>query len=269
MGTADSQYLNLVKNILDNGYYDNNRTGIPTKKVFGKVFEFDLQKEFPILTTKFVGFKTAIKELLWIYVKGSNNVKELQNENVHIWDEWMLSDGTIGKAYGYQARQLIDKNGNQIDQINNLIEGIKNNPQSRRHIINLWNVEDLKDMSLEPCCFLSMWDVNNGYLNCTLIQRSADVPLGVPFNMCQYAVLIHMIAQTTNLKAGKFIHFMNNAHIYENQIESIKQQLNRKSFTQPKLWINPEITNFNDFTINDIKLINYKYHPKIKMNVVV
>jgi thymidylate synthase len=269
MGTADIQYINLVKDILENGYYDNNRTGIPTKKLFGKLFEFNLQKEFPILTTKFIAFKTAIKELLWIYVKGSNDVRELQKENVHIWDEWMKPDGTIGKAYGYQARQLIDRNSNKIDQVENLINGLKNNPQSRRYIINLWNVQDLKEMALEPCCFMTMWDVSDGYLNCTLIQRSSDVPLGVPFNTCQYATLVHMVAHITELKVGKFIHFMNNAHIYENQIEAINTQLDRVPYKQPKIWINPEVRNFNDFTIDDIKLSDYKYHPKIEMEVAV
>lgn len=167
MNNADMQYLNAVKDILDNGYYAQNRTGIPTKKLHGKFFQFDLQKEFPILTTKKVFFKTAIKEVQWMYVLGSNDVKKLQDMNVHIWDEWVKEDGTIGKAYGYQARSW----GGNIDQVQNLIDTLKTNPQSRRMIISLWNVTDLPDMALEPCTFLTMWDVMGDILNMTLIQR--------------------------------------------------------------------------------------------------
>ena len=262
MNNADKQYLTLVKDILDHGYYDQNRTGVATYKLPHKIFQFDLSKgEFPILTTKFVAFKTAVKELLWIFKDQSNDVIRLQNQNVHIWDEWMLEDGTIGRAYGYQVRKH-----NQIDD---LIRNLKNNPQDRRMIINLWNNADLKYMALQPCCFLTMWDVTDGRLNCMLVQRSGDVPLGVPFNMSQYAVLVHLIAQVTGLKPGLFTHVINNAHIYENQVEGMKLQLTRedKTYKAPKLWINPEITNFYDFTPDDIKLIGYEHHPSIKMEV--
>jgi thymidylate synthase len=261
MNQADKQYLDIVKDILENGYYDNNRTGIPTKKLFGKLFRFDLQKEFPILTTKFVPFKTLVKELFWIYVMQSNDVRELQKMGVTVWDEWMQNDGTIGKAYGYQIAKY--------KQIDKLIEGLKNDPQSRRHIMTLWNLDDLEDMALQPCAFQTMWDVSNGYLNCTLIQRSGDMGLGVPFNTAQYAVLVHMIAQVTGLKVGVFNHYINNAHLYENHWEQIKKQLEREPFPSPKLWINPEIKNFYDFTIDDIKLIDYQHHPKIEMEVAV
>jgi thymidylate synthase len=261
MNQADKQYLQLVKDILENGYYDNNRTGIPTKKLFGKLFEFDLQKEFPILTTKFVPFKTAVKELFWIYVMQSNDVRGLQQMGVHVWDEWMREDGSIGKAYGYQIAKY--------KQIDKLIAGLKNDPQSRRHIISLWNLDDLEDMALQPCAFQTIWDVSDGYLNCSLIQRSGDVGLGIPFNFTQYAVLVHMVAQVTGLKAGKLNHYINNAHIYENHFEPIKQQLTREPFEAPKLWINPEITNFYDFSVDDIRLIEYKHHPKIEMDVAV
>ncbi|OPH61899.1 thymidylate synthase [Paenibacillus ferrarius] len=261
MTQADKQYLELVRDILTYGYYDNNRTGIPTKKLFGKLFTFDLQNEFPILTTKFVPFKTAVKELFWIYVMQSNDVRGLQQMGVTVWDEWMREDGSIGKAYGYQIAKY--------KQIDKLIDGLKNDPQSRRHIMTLWNLDDLDDMALQPCAFQTIWDVSNGHLNCTLVQRSGDVGLGIPFNFTQYAVLVHMIAQVTNLKVGTLNHYMNNAHIYENHIEPVKTQLNRESYHAPDLWINPDVKDFYDFTLNDIKLINYKYHPKIDMVVAI
>jgi thymidylate synthase len=263
MSLADKQYLQIVEDIVENGYYDNNRTGVPTYKLPHKIMQFNLQKEFPILTTKFVAFKTAVKELLWIYKDQSNDVRKLQDQNVHIWDEWMLEDGTIGLAYGYQIAKY-----NQVDR---LIDALKNNPQDRRMMMLLWNFDDLPKMALQPCCFLTMWDVTDGYLNCSLIQRSGDFPLGVPFNTSQYAVLVHLIAQVTGLKPGLFTHFINNAHIYENQLEGMKLQLSRKdqAFDAPKLWINPEIKNFYDFTAEDIKLIDYNHLGKIEMEVAV
>jgi thymidylate synthase len=261
MNSADRQYLSLIREVMENGYYDNNRTGIPTKKLFGKSFTFDLQKEFPILTTKQVYFKTAVKELFWIYVLQSNDVKKLQEMGVTVWDEWAREDGTIGKAYGYQVRKH--------KQIDKLIDGLKRDPQGRRHIISLWDMNDLEDMALQPCAFMTMWDVSDGKLNCTLVQRSADLGLGVPFNFTQYAVLIHMIAQVTGLVPGTFIHYMNNAHIYENHFGALQEQLKREPYPAPKLWLNPEITNFYDFTVDDIKLIDYQHHPKLEMDVAV
>lgn len=261
MSSADKKYLALVKDILENGYYDQNRTGVATYKLPHQMFQFNLEKEFPILTTKFVAFKTAVKELLWIFKDQSNDVKKLQEQNVSIWDEWMREDGTIGKAYGYQIAKY--------HQIDNLINSLKTNPQDRRMIMNLWNIDDLADMALQPCCFMTIWDVTDGHLNCMLVQRSGDVPLGIPFNMSQYAVLVYLIAQVTGLKPGLFTHIINNAHIYENQVEGMKEQITRENeaFNAPTLWINPEIKNFYDFTIEDIKLVDYKHHPSIKMEV--
>lgn len=261
MSLNDEKYLNLIKDIFDNGYYDNNRTGVPTYKLPHQIMQFNLQKEFPILTTKFIAFKTAVKEILWIMQKQSNVVADLRKEGVNIWNEWEGEDGTIGKAYGYQVKKF--------NQINNLIYALKNNPQDRRMMINIWNWQDLPDMSLAPCCFLTMWDVTDGYLNCMLVQRSGDMGLGVPFNTCQYATLVHLIAQVTGLKAGLLTHVINNAHIYENQVEGLKIQLTRKdkAYEAPKLWVNPEIKDFYDFTPDDIKLIDYKHHPKISMEV--
>jgi thymidylate synthase len=264
--SADEQYLLLAREILNDGYYDQNRTGVATKKLCGRFFRFDLQKEFPILTTKKVFFKTAVKELIWIFVKGSNSVKDLQEMKVSIWDEWERDDGTIGKAYGYQARHW----GGEIDQVQKLIDTLKTNPQSRRMMISLWNVTDLPDMALEPCCFLTMWDVMGDTLNMTLVQRSCDMGLGVPFNMTQYAALQCMVAHATGLKPGQFLHVMNNVHIYENHFSAFEEQLSRTPFqSTARIQINPEVTDFNKFTDKDIELLDYKSHPVIPMEVAV
>jgi len=261
MSKYDHTYLSIAENILKNGYYDSNRTINNTYKLPHQIMQFNLEEEFPILTTKKIGFKTAVKEMLWIYKDQSNNVKKLQEENVHIWDEWMMSDGTIGTSYGY----IVEK----YKQIDELIHNLKTDPQNRRMIISLWQIPYLATGPLHPCAFLTMWDVSHGKLNCMLVQRSGDWPLGIPFNTSQYAVLVHLIARVTNHKPGIFTHVINNAHIYENQVEGIKLQLSRKdkAYPAPKLWLNPNITNFYDFTINDIKLENYKYHETIKMDV--
>ncbi|MGH4138597.1 thymidylate synthase [Clostridium sp.] len=262
LNEMDRQYLKIVEKILKKGYYDQNRTGVATYKLPHQIMQFDLEEEFPILTTKFVAFKTAVKELLWIFKDQSNDVKKLQEQNVHIWDEWALEDGTIGKAYGYQIAKY--------HQIDTLIEALKNNPQDRRMMMNLWNIEDLPQMALQPCCFLTLWDVTDGRLNCMLVQRSGDIALGVPFNTTQYAVLAHMLAQVTGLIPGLFTQIINNTHIYENHIEGLKLQISRKSeaLHAPEIWINPEIKNFYDFTPEDIKLIDYKHLGKINMGSV-
>lgn len=263
MSLADIKYHKLVEDILENGYYDQNRTGIATYKLPHQIMQFDLQKEFPIITTKFVAFKTAVKELLWIFKDQSNDVKLLQEQNVRIWDEWIMEDGTIGTSYGYVVKKF-----NQMDE---LIHSLKNNPQDRRMMINLWQIPYLNTGALHPCCFLTMWDVTGDRLNCMLVQRSGDVGLGVPFNTSQYAVLVHIVAQAVGLKPGLFTHVINNAHIYENHVEALKTQLTRidKAYEAPKLWINPEIKDFYAFTPEDIKLVDYKYHEKIEMVVAV
>lgn len=261
MSLNDKKYLAIAEDILENGYFDDNRTGAKTYKLPHQIMQFNLEKEFPILTTKFVAFKTAVKELLWIFKDQSNIVQDLRDQNVKIWNEWEKEDGTIGTAYGWVVKKY--------DQVNKLIDALKNNPQDRRMMINLWQIEHLDGGSLQPCCFCTMWDVTDGKLNCMLIQRSGDLPLGVPFNTTQYAVLVHLLAQVTGLKPGLFTHVINNAHIYENQIEGIKLQLTRKdeAYEAPKLWINPEVKDFYDFTLDDIKLVDYKHHDVIKMEV--
>ena len=263
MSLADTQYLQIIENILDHGYYANNRTGIATYKLPHQVMQFNLAKEFPILTTKFVAFKTAIKELLWIWQLQSNDVRQLQAMNVKVWDEWMREDGTIGKAYGYQIAKY--------KQLDNLLDMLQKDPQSRRMIVTLWNIEDLPDMALQPCAYETLWDVTDGRLNCMLIQRSGDMGLGVPFNTAQYAALVHMIAQVSGLQAGQFTHVINNAHIYENHVEALRIQLERKyeALEAPVLRLNPEIKNFYDFTPEDITLEGYEHLGKLSMTVAV
>jgi thymidylate synthase len=262
MSRADTQYLGIIKNILDAGSLGDNRTGMPAYKLPHQIMQFDLEKEFPILTTKFVAFKTSVKEILWIWQKQSNDVRLLQQWNCHVWDEWMREDGTIGKAYGYQL--------GKYHQVDTLLETLKKDPQSRRMVVDLWNVKDLPDMALYPCAFLTMWDVSgDGRLNCMLVQRSGDMGLGVPFNMAQYAALVHMIAQVSGLRVGLFTHVINNAHVYKNHVDAMKTQLARlpKAYDAPVLKLNPDVHNFYDFKPEDIVLENYKHHEKIAMEV--
>ena len=247
MSLADTQYLGIIENILDHGIYGQNRTGIATYKLPQQIMQFNLQEEFPILTTKFVAFKTAVKELLWIWQMQSNDVRKLQEMNVHVWDEWMREDGTIGKAYGYQIAKY-----KQLDKL-------------------IKTIEDLDDMALQPCAYETLWDVGDGYLNCMLIQRSGDMGLGVPFNTAQYAALQCMIAQVTGLKPGKFTHVINNAHIYENHVEALREQLARRNqaLPAPKIIVNPEVKDFYDFTPEDITLDGYEHLGKLSMTVAV
>lgn len=262
MSLADTKYLDIVQNILDNGVLGQNRTGMPAYKLPHQIMQFDLEKEFPILTTKFVAFKTSVKEILWIWQKQSNDVRVLQQWNCHVWDEWMQEDGTIGKAYGYQLAKY--------HQVDTLLKTLKENPQSRRMVVSMWNVEDLPEMALQPCAFLTMWDVSaDNRLNCMLVQRSGDMGLGVPFNMAQYAALVCMIAQVSGLRPGLFTHVINNAHIYENHVEALKTQLARRNeaYPAPRLRLNPEIKDFYDFKPEDIVLENYQHLGKLPMEV--
>lgn len=265
MSRADLQYLTIARNIIDNGYYSNNRTGIPTYKLPHQFMQFDLQTEFPIICSKHVAFKTAIKEILWIWQKQSNDVRELQKMGCHVWDEWMREDGTIGKAYGYQIKKY--------HQLDKLIETLKTDPQNRRMIVSLWNIEDLPDMALQPCAYQTLWDVNNGKLNCMLVQRSADWGLGCPFNMVQYATLVYLIANVIGLKPGLFTHVINNAHIYENHVDIIKTQIKRLpealKLPNPRLEINTDIKDFYKYTLDDINLVNYQDLGILKMQVAV
>ena len=279
MSKFDKVYIDLCKNILENGTYCENRTGVNTYKLPHQILSFDLQEEFPILTTKFVAFKHAVLEMLWFYQAQSNDVSWLRERGVKIWNEWEIGKdgtymgknfgkefaGTIGTAYGYIV--------NRYKLTQKLIDKIKNNPTDRRMIMSLWQDEFLDSASLPSCVWCTQWDVTDGYLNCLVNQRSCDVPLGLPFNISQYAVLVHLIAQVTNLKPGKMTWVINNAHIYENQIDGIKEQIERMKDekTAPKLWINPDIKDFFEFDnskeLKDIKLINYEHCGKISMPV--
>lgn len=270
----DYYYLSIANKILSEGEMRDNRTGIRAISLPHVCITIDLEEDgFPILASKFVGFKTAIKELLWIWQMQSNDVRKLQDMNVHIWDEWMQEDGTIGKAYGYQLAKY--------KQVDNLIKTIKEDPTSRRMITTLWNIEDLPEMALQPCAFQTLWNINKGKLNCMLTIRSNDWFLGNPFNVAQYAALVHMIAQVTNYKQGKLTVCINDAHIYENHIPQIQEQLGlvdmnemfdifiTDRFCKPKLVLNEDIKDFYDFTIDDIKLDGYIPGPKIKAEVAV
>ena len=270
----DYYYLSIATKILRDGDMRNNRTGIKAISLPHVCITIDLEEDgFPILASKFVGFKTAIKELLWIWQMQSNDVRKLQDMNVHIWDEWMQEDGTIGKAYGYQLAKY--------KQVDNLIKTIKEDPTSRRMITTLWNIEDLPEMALQPCAFQTLWNINKGKLNCMLTIRSNDWFLGNPFNVAQYAALVHMIAQVTNYKPGRLTVCINDAHIYENHIPQIQEQLGlvdmnemfdtfiTDRFCKPKLVLNEDIKDFYDFTIDDIKLDGYIPGPKIKAEVAV
>ena len=279
MSKFDKSYIDLCQRILDEGIYSENRTGVNTYKLPHQILSFDLQEEFPILTTKFVAFKHAVLEMLWFYQVQSNDVSWLKERGVKIWDEWEIDQdgnymgkhfgkeyaGTIGTAYGYIV--------NRYKLTQNLINTIKNNPNDRRMIMSLWQNEFLETASLPSCVWCTQWDVTDGYLNCLVNQRSCDVPLGLPFNISQYAVLVNLIAQVTNLKPGKMTWVINNAHIYENQIDGIKEQIDRMKDAKeaPKLWINPDIKDFFEFDnskeLKDIKLINYEHCGKIKMPV--
>ena len=270
----DYYYLSIANKILSEGEMRDNRTGIRAISLPHVCITIDLEEDgFPILASKFVGFKTAVKELLWIWQMQSNDVRKLQDMNVHIWDEWMQEDGTIGKAYGYQLAKY--------KQVDNLIKTIKEDPTSRRMITTLWNIEDLPEMALQPCAFQTLWNINKGKLNCMLTIRSNDWFLGNPFNVAQYAALVYMIAQVTNYKPGKLTVCINDAHIYENHIPQIQEQLGLVDMNEmfdafitnrlckPKLVLNEDIKDFYDFTIDDIKLEGYIPGPKIKAEVAV
>ena len=257
------QYLDLLDNVLKNGTKKEDRTGTGTISVFGYQMRFDLEKGFPLLTTKKLHLRSIIHELLW-FLNGDTNVKYLNDNNVRIWNEWADKNGELGPIYGNQWRSWSSKSGESIDQISQIVESIKNNPDSRRHIVSAWNVGEIKNMALPPCHILFQFYVANGKLSCQLYQRSADIFLGVPFNIASYALLTMMLAQVTGLKLGEFIHTLGDAHIYLNHIEQVNLQLKRKTFDLPNMYINPDVKSIFDFKFDDFELRNYKAHPSIK-----
>ena len=262
------QYLNLLQHILDHGVQKSDRTGTGTLSTFGYQMRFDLQKGFPLVTTKKLHLKSIIHELLW-FLKGETNTSYLKEKGVSIWNEWEDENGELGPVYGKQWRSWEDANGKTIDQVSDLINQIKTNPDSRRLIISAWNVADLPHMALMPCHALFQFYVAEGKLSCQLYQRSADVFLGVPFNIASYALLTMMVAQVCDLQPGEFIHTFGDVHIYNNHLEQVHLQLSRKPFPLPKMKLNPAVKNIFDFTFEDFTLENYQFHPAIKAPVAV
>jgi len=262
------QYLDLLQYILDNGVEKSDRTGTGTKSCFGYQMRFDLQQGFPLVTTKKLHLKSIIYELLW-FLKGETNVAYLKEHGVSIWNEWANENGELGPVYGKQWRSWEGADGKIVDQVTDLIKQIKTNPDSRRLIISAWNVADLSKMALMPCHTLFQFYVADGKLSCQLYQRSADVFLGVPFNIASYALLTMMIAQVCDLEPGEFIHTFGDVHIYNNHIEQVNLQLSRKPLPLPTMKLNPSVKNIFDFTFEDFTLENYQSHPAIKAPVAV
>jgi thymidylate synthase len=262
------QYHDLLKHILEKGTDKTDRTGTGTKSVFGYQMRFDLAKGFPLVTTKKVHLRSIIHELLW-FLKGETNIAYLKDNGVSIWDEWADSEGELGPVYGKQWRRWEGKNGQVVDQIASLVQEIKNNPDSRRLIVSAWNVAELPQMALMPCHSLFQFYVADGRLSCQLYQRSADVFLGVPFNIASYALLTHMIAQVCQLEPGDFVHTFGDVHIYSNHFEQVKLQLSRQPFPLPTLQLNPAVKDLFSFRFEDIEILNYQCHPAIKAPVAV
>lgn len=257
------QYLDLLNHIMENGVSKEDRTGTGTRSVFGYQMRFNLADGFPLLTTKKLHLKSIIHELLW-FLNGDTNVKYLQENGVRIWNEWADDNGDLGHIYGYQWRSWPDYNGGHIDQIKEVIETIKNNPDSRRIIVSAWNVADLPNMNLPPCHAFFQFYVANGRLSLQLYQRSADSFLGVPFNIASYALLLMMVAQVTGLEAGDFVHTLGDTHIYNNHFEQVKEQLKREPRRLPRMVINPDVKSIFDFKFEDFSLEDYDPHPHIK-----
>lgn len=262
------QYHDLIKTVLDKGVYKGDRTGTGTYSVFGHQMRFNLEEGFPVVTTKKVHLRSIIHELLW-FLKGDTNIKYLKDNGVSIWDEWADENGNLGPVYGYQWRSWHAPDGRVIDQISNVVDQIKNNPNSRRLIVTAWNPADVDSMALPPCHAFFQFYVAEGKLSCQLYQRSADIFLGVPFNIASYALLTMMMTQVCGLKAGEFVHTLGDAHLYSNHIEQAKLQISRDLRPLPTMKINPEVKNIFDFTYEDFELLNYDPHPHIKAQVAV
>lgn len=262
------QYLDLLDHVLSTGTVKSDRTGTGTISVFGYQMRFNLDDGFPILTTKKLHLKSIMHELLW-FISGSTNIGYLKEKGVSIWDEWADSEGNLGPVYGYQWRSWPAADGRKIDQLSEVISSIKTNPDSRRHLVCAWNVGEIDKMALPPCHVLFQFYVSNGRLSCQLYQRSADIFIGVPFNIASYALLLMMVAQVTGLKPGEFIHTLGDAHIYLNHVEQVKLQLTRKPFPLPKMIINPDVKDIFSFRYEDFVLSGYESHPHIKGEIAV
>jgi thymidylate synthase len=262
------QYHDLLQHIIDNGIDRGDRTGTGTRSVFGYQMRFDLNEGFPCVTTKKLHLRSIIHELLW-FISGDTNIKYLKENKVRIWDEWADENGDLGPVYGHQWRSWPDGEGGTIDQIAQLVDQLKNNPNSRRHIVSAWNVADVKDMALPPCHCLFQFFVADGKLSCQLYQRSADTFLGVPFNIASYALFTMMLAQVCDLELGEFIHTFGDVHLYSNHFDQAKLQLTRDFRPLPRMKINPDVKDIFSFNYEDFELMNYDPHPHIKAAVAV
>jgi thymidylate synthase len=261
-------YEDLLRDVLEHGTHKSDRTGTGTLSVFGRQLRFDLSKSFPLITTKRVHFKSVAVELLW-FLRGDTNVKWMQDQGVTIWDEWADADGELGPVYGVQWRSWPTPEGGHIDQIAELIENLKSNPDSRRHIVSAWNVSELKDMALPPCHAFFQFYVADGKLSCQLYQRSADTFLGVPFNIASYALLTRMIAQQTGLEPGEFVWTGGDVHIYDNHMDQVLKQLAREPYDYPQLNITRKPDSIFDYTLEDFEVVGYQHHPTIKAPIAV
>ena len=261
-------YEDLLRDVLATGTHKSDRTGTGTTSVFGRQMRFDLAKSFPLITTKRVHFKSVAVELLW-FLRGDTNVKWMQDQGVTIWDEWADADGELGPVYGVQWRSWPTPDGGHIDQIAELIENLKSNPDSRRHIVSAWNVSELKDMALPPCHAFFQFYVADGKLSCQLYQRSADTFLGVPFNIASYALLTRMIAQQTGLEPGEFVWTGGDVHIYDNHMDQVLKQLAREPYDYPQLNITRKPDSIFDYTLEDFEVVGYQHHPTIKAPIAV
>jgi thymidylate synthase len=261
-------YLDLMQRILDEGVEKGDRTGTGTRSVFGHQMRFRLADGFPLVTTKKIHLKSVIGELLW-FISGDTNVRWLRENGISIWDEWADDDGELGPVYGHQWRSWPAPNGETIDQLVRVIDSLQADPDSRRHIVSAWNVAELDDMALAPCHAFFQFYVADGRLSCQLYQRSADVFLGVPFNIASYALLTHMVAQVTNLEVGDFVHTLGDAHLYLNHLDQAREQLSREPRALPELWLDPAVTSIDEFTMDSVKVSGYDPHPLIKAPIAV
>ncbi len=262
------QYLDLMRRVLDEGVRKEDRTGTGTLSVFGHQMRFNLGRGFPLVTTKKLHLRSIIHELIW-FLRGETNIQYLKDNGVSIWDEWADENGDLGPVYGSQWRSWPTPDGRHIDQISQVVEAIKNNPDSRRHIVSAWNVAEVDNMALPPCHSLFQFYVAEGKLSCQLYQRSGDIFLGVPFNIASYALLTMMVAQVCNLKPGDFVHTLGDAHLYSNHLEQARTQLLRDPKPRPAMHLNPEVTDIFGFTYEDFTLTGYEPHPHIKAPVAV